>query len=218
MLSNLSTAVPISEYKAALLDSLRETVTKVKRAMNWEAGSRVRLIFHAFKSMKNNEAEAVKQLMEELGEYDVEYAFLHVVNQHPYVLFDEAQSGIYDWEAKKNGKGEFAPERKLFFRLSKHEVLLCLTGAKEVKRPQDGIPSPVLLRLHRSSTFKDTTYLARQVYTFSCHSWRSFMPASMPMTIEYSQLIAKMLGQLGTVSFWNPNAMLGWIGETRWFL
>ncbi|MEO0519217.1 MAG: Piwi domain-containing protein [Cyanobacteria bacterium P01_A01_bin.116] len=218
MLSNLSTAVPMSEYKAALLDSLRETVIKVKHAMNWEVGSRVRLIFHAFKPMKNNEADAVKQLMEELGEYDVEYAFVHIVNQHPYILFDEAQPGIYDWETKKNGKGEFAPERKLFFRLSKHEVLLCLTGAKEVKRPQDGIPSPVLLRLHHSSTFKDTTYLARQVYTFSCHSWRSFMPASMPMTIEYSQLIAKMLGQLGTVSFWNPNAMLGRIGETRWFL
>ena len=109
MLSNLSTAVPMSEYKAALLDSLRETVMKVKRAMNWEAGSRVRLIFHAFKPMKNNEADAVNQLMEELGEYDVEYAFVHVVNQHPYVLFDEAQPGIYDWENKKNGKGNFAP-------------------------------------------------------------------------------------------------------------
>ena len=218
MLSSLSTAVPMSEYRAALLNSLRETIEKVKRGMNWLPGSRVRLIFHAFKPMKNNEAEAVKQLMAEMGEYDVEYAFVHVVNHHPYMLFDEAEKGIYDWETKIHGKGEFAPERKLFFRLSKHEVLLCLTGAREVKRPQDGIPSPVLLRLHRGSTFEDTTYLARQMYTFSCHSWRSFMPASRPMTIEYSQLIAKMLGQLSTVSFWNPNAMLGRIGETRWFL
>jgi len=40
----------------------------------------------------------------------------------------------------------------------------------------------------------------------------------MPVTIMYSELIAKMLGQLGTVSRWNPNAMLGRIGETRWFL
>jgi hypothetical protein len=218
MLSNLSKAVPISEYKDALLESLRDTITKVKRAMNWQPNNHIRLVFHAFKPLKDAEAEAVKNLMEELGEYDVDYAFVHIVENHPFLLFDEAQKGVWDYETQTSDKGIFAPMRGLFFRLSRSEVLLSLTGAKEVKRPQDGIPSPLLLRLHRESTFDDTTYLARQVFTFSCHSWRSFFPSPMPVTILYSGLIAKMLGQLGTVSYWNPNAMLGRIGETRWFL
>lgn len=218
MLSNLSKAVPISEYKDALLESLRDTITKVKRTMNWQTNSHIRLVFHAFKPFKDAEAEAVKKLMDELGEYDVDYAFLHIVDNHPFLLFDEAQEGVWDYETRTSSKGKFAPMRGLFLRLSRSEVLLSLTGTREVKRPQDGIPSPLLLRLHRESTFDDTTYLARQVFTFSCHSWRSFFPSPMPVTILYSELIAKMLGQLGTVSCWNPNAMLGRIGETRWFL
>jgi hypothetical protein len=156
--------------------------------------------------------------MDELGDYDVDYAFIHVVEDHPFMLFDEAQQGVWDYETRTNNKGMFAPTRGLFLRLSRSEVLMSLTGAEEVKRPQDGIPSPLLLRFHQQSTFDDTTYLARQVYTFSCHSWRSFFPAPMPVTILYSELIARMLGLLGTVSRWNPNAMLGRIGETRWFL
>lgn len=218
MLSNLSKAVPKSEYKDALLESLRDTITKVKCAMNWQSNNHIRLVFHSFKPLKNNEAEAVKKLMEELGEYDVEYAFIHIVKDHPFILFDEGQDGVWDYETQTSGKGKFSPQRGIFFRISKSEVLLSLTGAKEVKRPQDGIPAPVLLRLHRESTFDDTTYLARQVFTFSCHSWRSFFYAPMPVTITYSEQIARMMGQLGTVSRWNPNAMLGRVGETRWFL
>lgn len=216
-LSNLSQAVPFTDYQDALLQSLRDTIGKVKRSMNWQAGEHIRLIFHAFKPLKNSEAEAVKKLMGELGDYDVDYAFIHIIKEHPYILFDALQNGIQDYSTNSI-KGVFAPVRGGFLRLSRSEVLLSLTGAKELKRVEDGIPSPVLLRLHRQSSFQDTTYLTRQVFTFSCHSWRSFFPSPMPVTIMYSELIAKMLGQLGTVSRWNPNAMLGRIGETRWFL
>jgi hypothetical protein len=216
-LSNLSQAVPFTDYHDALLQSLRDTIDKVKRSMNWQHREHIRLIFHAFKPLKFAEAEAVKKLMEELGDYDVDYAFIHIIKEHPYILFDKSQEGMWDYETKSI-KGVFAPIRGGFLRLSRSEVLLSLTGAKELKRAQDGIPSPVLLRLHRQSSFQDTTYLTRQVFTFSCHSWRSFFPSPMPVTIMYSELIAKMLGQLGTVSRWNPNAMLGRIGETRWFL
>ena len=46
----------------------------------------------------------------------------------------------------------FAPQRGLYHKLSPREVLLTLTGPSELKRPEDGLPFPVLLRLHRSST------------------------------------------------------------------
>lgn len=216
-LSSLSRAVPIADYQDTLLESLRTTITKVRRSMNWQPREHIRLIFHAFKPLKNAEADAVKALMAELGDYDVDYAFIHVIRDHPYLLFDRNQRGIRDFEARAS-KEVFAPMRGIFLRLSNNEVLLSLTGAKEIKRSQDGIPHPVLLRLHRSSTFQDTTYLARQVFAFSGHSWRSFFPAPMPVTILYSRLVARMLGQLETIPGWNPDMMLGRIGETRWFL
>ena len=155
--------------------------------------------------------------MAELGDYDVDYAFLHVIDDHPNFLFDTAQRGEVDYQSNTR-KGVFAPTRGGYLRLSQHEVLLILTGPREVKRPEDGMPRPVLLRLHRESSFKDTTYLARQAFSFACHSWRSFFPASFPVTILYSNLIANLLGQLGRIPRWNPDVLNDRIERTRWFL
>jgi hypothetical protein len=216
-LTNRSQAVPFEKYADELLATLKQTVETVSRDMNWQDGDHVRLVFHAFKPFRNVEAESVKTLMQSLGSYDVDYAFVEISERHPYLVFDEAQGGIYDYETKTE-KGVYAPDRGLMLNLSKWEVLIVLTGPRDVKRPEDGLPSPVLLRLHRASTFTDTTYLARQVYAFSNHSWKSFFPGSLPVTVEYSQLIAGLLGKLGRLPNWNSEVLWGRIGRSRWFL
>lgn len=216
-LSTVSQAVPYDDYQEILLDSLKRTMSRLSHDMNWQPKEQVRLVFHAFKPFKNVEAEAVKSAVASLGQYQVEYAFLHVVEDHPFMLFDREQSGVKDFETRAT-KGVFAPERGLFLRLSGHEVLVTLTGANDVKRPSDGLPRPILLRLGHESTFHDMTYLTRQVFTFASHSWRSFFPSSLPVTVMYSELMARMLGNLSTVSHWNSTVMLDRIGRTRWFL
>ncbi len=216
--SNVSKAVRFDDYAAELLSSLKETFERLSKSMGWQPNERVRLVFHAFKPLKEAEETAVKSLIAGLGDYDVEYAFLHVVEDHPILLFDEAQKGEPAFDGKNGVKGVFAPERGRFLRLSDHEVLLTLTGPRDVKQVSDGMPRPVQLRLGRGSTFNDMTYLTRQVNTFACHSWRSYFPAPLPVTILYSELIARSLGNLSTVPHWNPIHLLGRIGEGRWFL
>ena len=213
----LSRAVSFENYEEEVLNTLKATIDRLSRSMNWQPREHIRLVFHAFKPLKQAEEDAVKALMDSLGDYDVEYAFLHVAGDHPYLLFDEAQKGVPSYEGT-GLKGACAPLRGRLLRLSGYEVLLTLTGAKEVKRPSDGMPRPVLLRLGRGSTFNDMTYLSRQVDTFACHSWRSYDPSPFPVTITYSQLIARLLGRLSLVPRWNPAQMLGRIGETLWFL
>jgi hypothetical protein len=168
-IANRSQAVPYDQYGRALLDTLKSTVDTVSRDMNWQDGDHVRLVFHAFKPFRDVEAGAVKALMDGLGSYDVDFAFLEINQHHPYLLFDEGQEGVRDFETKQT-KGAYAVERGKMLRLSKAEILLVLTGPHDVKRPEDGLPSPILLRLHRQSTFTDMTYLARQVYAFANHS------------------------------------------------
>jgi len=182
-IANRSQAVPYDQYGRALLDTLKSTVDTVSRDMNWQDGDHVRLVFHAFKPFRDVEAGAVKALMDGLGRCDVDFAFLEISEHHPYLLFDEGQEGVRDFETKQT-KGAYAVERGKMLRLSKSEILLVLTGPRDVKRPEDGLPSPILLRLHRQSTFTDTTYLARQVYAFANHSWRSFFPGSLPVTVS----------------------------------
>lgn len=217
-LSTLSRAVRFEDYAGELLASLRSTIEGLSKNMGWQPREHVRLVFHAFKPLKESEEEAVKALIASLGEYDVEYAFLHVIEDHPLLLFDESQRGEPAYDGKNGVKGVFTPERGRFLRLSGHEVLITLTGPRDVKQASDGMPRPVLLRLGRGSTFNDMTYLTRQVNTFACHSWRSYFPSPLPVTILYSELIARLLGNLSTVPQWNPIHLVGRIGEGRWFL
>lgn len=217
-LSNLTHCVPIERYQIELLESLRRTTTNLQRGMNWQPNDTVRLVFHnAFKTFRNEEVEAVKALIADLGEYHTEFAFVNLVEESPYLLYDMTQQGAFDHDSRAL-KGLLAPDRGVYLRLSRREVLMVLTGPRDVKRPEDGMPRPVVLRLHPDSTFMDTTYLARQIYSFSCHSWRSFFPSSLPVTIKYSNLIAQKLGQLSSLPRWNPDVMLDRIGRTRWFL
>jgi hypothetical protein len=218
LLENRSKAATMDEYPAVLLESLKTTLAYVSQTLNWQKQDSVRLVFHAFKPFRHEQIDAVAAVVSELTDYHVQYAFLHVVDNHPYLLFDQENTqGVSDAHARAK-KGIFAPQRGLWLHLNNNESLLILTGAREVKRPQDGLPTPILLRLDSQSTFQDMKYLTRQVFHFACHSWRSFFPSPMPITILYSELIASLLGKLGQVSKWDIEAMRGPIGRTRWFL
>jgi hypothetical protein len=188
-------------------------MTRVQTSYNWQQHDTVRLIFHAFKTFKDTEAKVVKQVVSELGDYNVEFAFIHVAESHPYLLFDTSQNGL-----GSSRKGAYAPDRGKYLQLSEHTSIVSLTGAHELKKAIDGLPTPIQLILHKDSTFKDLTCLSKQVLKFGAHSWRSFTPASMPVSVYYSQLMAQMLGQLNDISFWNPDALYNKIGTTRWFL
>jgi hypothetical protein len=216
-LSNLSQAVPMEDYEKTLLSSLKSTIEKIKQDLNWQKRDHVRLVFHSFKPFKDIEADAVKKAVEDLSDYDVDLAFLHIAESHPYMIFDEKQGGVFDYKSKKT-KGVYTPQRGYFLRMSASEILMATTGPSDIKQADHGMPRPILLKLHRNSTFTDTTYLSRQVFSFTCHSWRSFFPSPMPVTILYSDLIANLLGNLDKVSSWDVDVMLGRIGRTRWFL
>lgn len=215
-LHTISKAVPMREYSDALLDSLRSAVAKIRLDRNWCKGDRVRIIFHAFKPMKNAEVYALMRIADELAEFNLEFAFLHVAGDSNFHLFDLGEAGTKF--GKDQVRGRMVPARGWMVSLSEHDMLVSTTGGKELKKPTDGAPSPVLLHLHHQSTFRDLRYLGQQVFDFASHSWRGFQPVFMPVTIGYSQLIASLLLKLSATSRWNVDSLCGSIGTTRWFL
>lgn len=214
LLESRTPATPAGEYLPALLAALERAIAEVRVQNAWTDEQPVRFVFHVFKDFNQNEIEAVKRLMARLRLPHADFAFVHLVEEHPFMLFDPAQEGV----GNRTRKGAAAAPRGLRVDLAHNETLVCLKGPKELRQWTDGIPKPILLRLHKDSSFKDLSYLARQVYDFSCLSWRTLLPSPLPITILYSDLVARNLLLLRDVTGWSPEHILGPVGRSRWFL
>ena len=215
-LSERTNVVPFEEYSAALAETLKGTIIRVRDEDNWKSTDRVRLIFHMFKPAKDVEADAIKAAVEALDLDNVTYAFLHIAPNHLFVIFDKNQKGQPSYAPKK---GILGPTRGLHLKLGDYESLVVFSGVSELKQETDGLPRACLLKLHRNSTFGDMTYLARQAFDFTAHSWRIMSPEPFPITIKYTDLIAERLTGLKQVPGWDDDAVkFGEIGRTPWFL
>jgi len=219
-LSERTGVVKFEDYAETLTESLKRTIQRIRTVDNWKSSDRVRLIFHMFKPPKDVEAEAIKAAVEGLELENVTYAFIHIAPTHPFVIFDHNQKGLPAWQQDANKrKGILGPSRGTHLKLGDFESLVVFAGASELKKPSDGLPKACLLKLHRNSTFKDMTYLARQAFDFTAHSWRVMTPEPFPITIKYSDLIAERLIGLKQVASWDDDAVkFREIGRTPWFL
>jgi hypothetical protein len=211
IVSNTSKAVVPEAYCQALTSVLSETIEKIQKRMNWQKGDTIRLIFHAqVKKFNKEEIKAVRAVIDKYREYQIEYSFLKISEEHGLHMFDTAITDVQ--------KGRLAPTRGKTFKLSSHEMLIYLIGQRELRQDTDGHPRGVILEVHKDSTFKDIKYLSAQLYSFASHSWRSYFPNPLPVTISYSDLIAKNLGWLNQLPGWNDSVMIGKVGQSQWFL
>ncbi len=224
LLSNISKEVTFEEYERELLKSLKLCIEEVSKRNAWQSGDNVRLVFHqTFKKFKDIEVETIKKFVNELADYNVEFAFVHISDQGPLILLDKNQEGkpiTYDKNPKYRGliKGRFVPDRGYNSKLNPYEAILTLTGPNQLLTPFQPVPKPITISLHRGSTFRDIDYLCRQIYEFTFLSWRSFNPTTKPVTILYSNLIAGLLGLLRDVENWNPDILRTKLKFSRWFL
>ena len=220
LLYNLSKDVPYEEYQSALLQSLKECLDEIKARYGWQPGDNLRLIFHqSFKKYRDDEARAVKQFVESITDYNVEYAFVHISTSHQWNMFDTKSEGTPYWENYKQFvKGQYAPQRGYSIPLGPGASLLTLTGPHQLKTHLQGCPEPILISIHRESTFTSQEYLINQIYKFTFMSWKSFFPSTMPVTIAYSDMIAHLMGQLKPLQNWNPEILNTRLRESRWFL
>lgn len=211
IVSSTSKAVVPEAYCEALTSVLGENIEKIQRRMNWQKGDSIRLIFHAqVKKFNKEEIQAVRAVIDKYRDYQIEYAFVKISENHGLHMFDSSTATM--------PKGRLATHRGKTFKLSKNEMLVYLIGQRELRQETDGHPRGVIINVHKASTFKDIKYLSAQLYSFASHSWRSYFPNPMPVTITYSDLIAHNLGWLNQLPGWSDSVMIGKIGHSQWFL
>ena len=220
LLSNLSSECGYDDYPKVLQRSTVEILREIKKRNGWQPGDTVRVVVHSFKPLKRLElARIMKDCVATLGnEQNVEFAFLTVTQDHPFRLFDRDQSGIPMRNYGDVRKAVFVPQRGAIAQLGSFTRLLCSNGPELIKRPVSPLPLPLLLHIHPESTYRDLASLAEQVLKFTSLSWRSTLPAKLPVTIYYSELIAGLLSRLRAVPDWSPAMLNIRLRSSKWFL
>jgi hypothetical protein len=217
LLGQLSREATYAEYPSVLRDSTRAVIEEVKKRNGWQPGDTVRIVIHAARPPRNVDfALLMRDAVRAAGrDQHVEFAFVTVSHEHPFALFDTAQVGR---QTPRGKKGEYAPDRGLIVQTGRYSRLITTTGVPLVKRAGLPLPKPLQVHLHRHSTFTDLHYLSEQVLKFTALSWRSTQPAADPVTIYYSELIAKQLAHLRVVPGWSPALLDVRLRASKWFL
>lgn len=218
LLSSNSESVRYEDYFSALTKSLRRIFLHIKNDEGWQHGDTIRLIFHCFKPFKYKEADAIKQIVSELNkEFNIKYAFIKISNEQPLFFVDNENEGEKTYSSNEL-KGSWMPNKGSGIKFDNRNCLLQMTGAKDLKMASHGMAKPVMVELHPMSDYSDLDYLLQQLYNFAMMSYRSFSSAPLPVTIWYSQLIAKLLGGLNEMPTWDPDMFMNKLKYSRWFL
>jgi hypothetical protein len=217
LLSHVSKECTYDEYPTVLQETTERILQDIKQRNGWNPGDNIRLIFHSYKPLKNIEvAEITKRAALAVGaEQTIEFAFLTVTIDHSFLLLDPNQQGV---ETKYATKAVMVPERGTITQLGRYTRLVCINGPSQIKHANAPLPAPLLVHIHKGSTFNDLTYLSEQVLKFTGLSWRSVLPARKPVSIYYSELIAQLLGRLRAVDGWTPAVLNMKLRASRWFL
>jgi hypothetical protein len=226
LLSDKVKEVSFDNYFSELLKSLKMSISKLSNEQGWQNGDTVRLIFHIFKPIRNVEFDVVSQLIKDIHDYNIKFAFVTISKMHPNLIFDTNQTGVL-----KNNHiiGEFIPNRATNIVLDSETCVIQMLGVNELKTSKHGMSNPIQIKIrtpqhkyHNNELnkylFYDLYYIVQQIFSFTYLSWRSFLPAEQPATMLYSTLIAKLLGKLKNVQGWDSDKLNYGLKRKKWFL
>lgn len=166
-----------------------------------------RVIIHFYKTISSTEVKQIQDVLSRLSlSIPIIIISVNKTESKDIVLFDTSYDGLM-------------PVSGSYLMIGKSEFLLCnnsryskLTGSNI-----EGFPFPVKLRIVStdSSLLNNaelTKELIDQVYQFSRMYWKSVRQRSLPVTIEYSEIIAEIFSKFKSTS-------LPEFGKTNlWFL
>lgn len=224
LLSDLSKKCSYEDYPRVLERTTKRVLRERRKKDGWQKGDKVRVVFHVFKRLKDVEMERITaECAAEIGgEQEIEFAFLNISSGHPYVMLDPHQEG--DHSRSSDPKGEHMPSAGTIARISGRKRLAQTLGPEGVPHSDIPLIAPLLVTIYNKRKaegvkyFDDLTYLTEQVYKFTGLSWKTVRPVKSPVTMEYSELIARQLGRLETIPDWSPRALDSLLPTSKWFL
>lgn len=220
--------VAFENYFGELLKSLKQSIQQLSAEQGWTEGDIIRLIFHIFKPIKNTEFDVISQLIKEITQFKIKFAFVTISKSHPIMLFDNNQAGVIKY-GTNTVKGEFIPNRASNVFLDSETCIVQMFGANELKTAKQGISKPIQIKIRTPQgkyennelndlLFYDLSYITQQIFSFTYLSWRSFLPGEQPATMLYSNLISNLLSKMRNIAGWDADNLNYGLKRKKWFL
>lgn len=228
LLSDKVKDVPYESYFEELLKSLKSSISRLSEEYAWQEGDTVRLIFHIFKPIKNIEFDVISNLVKEISQFNIKFAFVTISKSHPSILFDTSQQGEKKYRSNQV-IGKYIPTRGCNIFIDDETSLVQMLGARELKTAKHGMSTPIQIKIRKPQgnhddshlkdlMFYDLNYITQQIYSFTYLSWRSFLPREEPATMLYSNLISRLLGKMRNIPEWDADNLNYTLKRKKWFL
>jgi len=165
-----------------------------------------KIILHFHKRPGYKELTAVSNALDEIG--NIPYALVHLNEFSSIRLFDTSDQ-------------TFVPKKGLKVKLSKKRFLLLLDGRDNgSSRRKVGVPNVLDINIDKRSHIdwqSDPNEIIKQIYEISHVNWRGFNAKTIPITINYSKLISRLVVEIGLEN-WNNMISSGKLKNKAWFL
>jgi argonaute family protein len=200
----LHSKAPVLEWGKYVL-GLSELIESAIYEYTEVKGNPDSIVIHLHKKPGPGEIQAVENALQKAAK-DIPYALIHLNEYSNFRLFETSDT-------------TYVPPKGLKVSLGSHESLLLLDGKVRGKRNKIGVPSILDVRMDKRSTINVDRFaeLVKQIYDFSHINWRGFNSKAIPVTLNYSKLIARMIIEVG-IQNWNKNIAEGKLRDKAWFL
>lgn len=202
----LYSSAPVEWDREKYVRGLTQLIVEAYEEYRQIQGEPEAIVLHLCKRPgKLREVKAVQQAIQEIDP-SIPYALVHLNDDSSYRLFD-------------TGHATYIPQAGLKVNLGSRNALLLLDGRIGDRRRSRGVPKVLDIRMDKRSTMPvdEFPYLIRQIYNFSRVNWRGFNARAVPVTLNYSYLIARLIMEIGSEN-WNRIISKGRLRDKAWFL
>ena len=202
-----------TQLENAIKEALRQYAVQ-QRKLGYSTLVPERVILHSFKRIGPAEVLALKNATDYVSQAmqtTITYGLVHIEDSDSLYMFD-------------TGDRTYLPEAGQIVKLGRRQALILTEGRERYNKRKIGLPRPYKVTLDNRSQIDSKDYdlvfdgLLSQVLGLSKINWRGFNAAAIPVTLNYSRLLAEIAGFCQSDADWQAITEQERLKNKAWFL